>query len=76
MIKDILLKQKNELENKKTEEREIRALLKASKELKCAKLTLLNSNEEKTEQKEWFGTKGTITYKPIWKWLLENEQTE
>ncbi|MBS3136521.1 ATP-binding protein [Candidatus Woesearchaeota archaeon] len=58
------------LQNKKTEEREIRALLNASKELKCTNLILLNSSEEKSERKEWFGTKGNITYRPLWKWLL------
>lgn len=62
------------LQNKKTEERELRAILKASKELKCTNLLLLNSNKEKIEQKEWFGIKGTIIYKPLWKWLIETEQ--
>ena len=58
------------LENSKTEEREIRTLLKAGKELKCKNLLLLNADLEKTEKKEWFGTKGTIKFIPLWKWLL------
>ncbi len=61
------------LENVKTEEREIRALLKAGKELKCKNLTLLNAEREKIEEKEWFGTKGTIKFIPLWKWLLGKE---
>ncbi|MBI4360358.1 ATP-binding protein [Candidatus Micrarchaeota archaeon] len=61
------------LENKKTQERETRALLKAGKELDCPNLLLLTANVEKTEEKEWFGTKGTIKYQPVWKWLLESE---
>ncbi|PIN85600.1 MAG: AAA family ATPase [Candidatus Diapherotrites archaeon CG11_big_fil_rev_8_21_14_0_20_37_9] len=60
------------LENSKTQEREIRALLKAGKELKCKNLTILNAELEKTENKEWFGIKGKIKFTPLWKWLLEN----
>ncbi|MDD3083989.1 MAG: ATP-binding protein [Candidatus ainarchaeum sp.] len=58
-------------QNKKTEEREIRALIKAGKELKCKKLTIITNDEEKKETREWFGMKGTINYIPAWKWLLE-----
>lgn len=61
------------LENSKTEEREIRALLKAGKELKCKNLTILNAELEKTEEKEWFGTKGKIKLIPLWKWLIMKE---
>lgn len=60
-------------ENKKTEEREVRSLLKAGEALNCTNLTLLTADEENTKQKEWFGAEGTINYKPLWKWLLENE---
>lgn len=58
------------LENKKTEDREIRALLKASRELNCSNLVLINASEEKEEEREWFGINGKIKYIPIWKWLL------
>ncbi len=58
------------LENEKTRDREVRALLKAGKELKCRKLTVLTLREEKEETSEWFGIKGTITYKPLGRWLL------
>lgn len=59
------------LETEKTREREVRALLNAGKELKCSKLTVLTLREEKEEIAEWFGIKGTITYKPLDKWLLD-----
>jgi len=54
----------------RTRSREIRALLKAGKELGCDKMTILNLREEKEETHEWFGVKSTITYKPLSKWLL------
>jgi predicted AAA+ superfamily ATPase len=58
------------LENPKTRDREVRALLKAGKELGCNKLTILTLREEKQEIHEWFGIKGTINYAPLGKWLL------
>ena len=51
----------------KTKEREIKALLKASKELKCANLLVITENyesEEKVDSKK-------IKYFPLWKWLLQ-----
>jgi hypothetical protein len=60
------------LENEKTRDREVRALLKAGKELKCSKLTVLTLREDKEERREWFGIKGTITYKPLGRWLLDD----
>lgn len=50
-----------------TKKREIRALLKASKELKCRNLLVITEDEEGEEK-----TKGkTIRYIPLWKWLLD-----
>ncbi len=60
------------LESEKTRNREIRALLKAGKELGCKKLTILTLREAKEEMHEWFGIKGVITNKPIVRWLLES----
>jgi len=54
-----------------TKQREIRALLKASKELKCKSLIIITDNYETEEEKEWFGIKGKIKFIPLWKWLLE-----
>ncbi|NLE03206.1 MAG: ATP-binding protein [Crenarchaeota archaeon] len=59
------------IENEKTKQREIRALLNAAKELNCNKLTILTLRENKTEQQEWYGNKATITYIPFEKWLLK-----
>ncbi len=60
------------LVREKTGNREIRALLRAGKELACNKLTVLTLREDKEVTHEWFGIKGVITYKPVAKWLLEN----
>lgn len=56
-----------------TKKREIRALLKASDELKCKNLLVLTHDFEATETAEWFGTKGTIQFLPLWKWLTQNQ---
>lgn len=53
----------------KTYEREVRALIKAGEELRCRKLLLLTENQESTEQAEWFGMKADIQCIPLWKWL-------
>ena len=57
-------------EEKKTKEREIRALLKASEELGCESLLIITENKEGKEEVEWFGRKGSVHYIPLWKWLL------
>ena len=62
------------VEDKKTVDREVRALLKAGKELKCDKLTIVTMRREKEETHEWFGLKGKITYRPLTKWLVEDQQ--
>ncbi len=53
-----------------TKKREIRALLKASKDLKCRNLLLINQNYSGEEEFEWFGIKRKIKFIPLWKWLL------
>lgn len=60
-----------DISDPKTKEREIKALLKAGKELKCKKLTLITSDYEMEEKVKWFGIKGKITFVPLWKWLLK-----
>lgn len=59
------------LENQKTKEREIRSLLKASKELRCQKLTVVTSEKDGEETIEWFGIRRKVQFIPLWKWLLE-----
>lgn len=58
------------IEDPKTKEREIRALIKASKELKCRNLLVITEDYEAKEQASWFGVKRKIKYTPLWKWLL------
>ncbi len=50
--------------------REIRALLKASKDLKCKNLLLVNQNYFGEELLEWFGIKRKVKFIPLWNWLL------
>ncbi len=55
------------IEDEKTKQKEIKALLKASKELKCKNLLLItedNEGEERIENRK-------IKHIPLWKWLLE-----
>jgi len=59
------------LESTNTNNREMRALLKASKDLKCNNLLIINSDKEGEEEGEWFGIKGKIKFIPLGKWLLE-----
>jgi len=54
----------------KVKEREMRALLKASKELKCRNLIVISEDREGGEQVDWFGTKRKIKFLPLWKWLM------
>jgi hypothetical protein len=56
--------------NTKTKSREVRALLKASKELSCNNLLVLTDNYEGEEDAEWYGIRGRIKFVAIWRWLL------
>jgi len=53
-----------------TKKREIKALLKASKDLKCNNLLLINQDYYGEENLEWFGIKRNVKFIPLWKWLL------
>lgn len=55
----------------KTKDREIRALLKASKELGCKNLLILTEDYENEEDISWFGIKEKVKFVPLWKWLLK-----
>jgi predicted AAA+ superfamily ATPase len=59
------------VEQNKTNEREVRALLKASKELGCTRLIVITNNHEALEHVSWFGIEEEIEYIPARKWLLE-----
>jgi len=55
------------IEDNDTKKREIRALLKASKELKCKNLLVITEDREGEEKIE----KTMIKFIPLWKWLLD-----
>jgi hypothetical protein len=59
-----------ELERGATRTREVRALLKASKELRCDDLLVLTGAYEGDEEVEWFGIKRTVRFLPVQRWLL------
>ena len=55
-----------DISNEETKKRELKSLLKASKELKCRNLLVITEDYEHEEIIE----KRKIIYKPLWKWLL------
>jgi len=59
-----------DLKNIDTFNREVRSLLKASKDLKCKDLIIINRDKEEVLEKEWFGIKEKIKFIPLWKWCL------
>lgn len=56
-----------------TKKREVKALLKASKDLTCDSLLIINRDYSGEEELEWFGIKAKIKFIPLWKWLLEDK---
>ena len=54
----------------KTKEREVKALIKASKKLKCKNLLVITEDNEGKEEIK----KEKIVYIPLWKWLLETNK--
>jgi predicted AAA+ superfamily ATPase len=82
---DFLIKEKNQIKElinvtyansyEEINEREIRALLHAKKELNLSKnisLTIITWDYEDEKEVKWFGMKGKIRFVPLWKWLLKN----
>lgn len=59
-----------DISDMETKKREVKAILKASKELKCKNLLIITSDHESEKIEEWFGIKRKIKYIPLWKWLL------
>ncbi len=53
------------------EQREVKALVEAGKELDVTKLSVLTWNEKRVVEKDGM----TIHFKPLWEWLLEGTQT-
>ena len=54
----------------KTKDRELRALIKASRDLKCRNLLVITRDYESEETVEWSGEKRKVGFLPLWKWLL------
>lgn len=61
-----------DISNPKTLKREMRSLVKASQELHCEELLLLNPQEARTETITWQNATRQIRLVPLWRWLLEN----
>lgn len=57
------------IDNPKTASREIRALVKAGKELDCTDLQIITERKEAHEIVEWAGITATVKFVPLWKWL-------
>lgn len=54
------------IDNQNTKERELKSLIKASKELKCDNLLIITWDYEAKE----IYKKREIDFMPLWKWLL------
>lgn len=59
----------SDITNPKTLKREMRALIKASQELYCDELLLLNDRVDRTETFRWQNGERPIRLMPLWQWL-------
>ncbi|MDP3029926.1 MAG: ATP-binding protein [Deltaproteobacteria bacterium] len=59
----------SDISNPKTLKREMRALIKASQELHCDELLLLNDRVDRTETFKWQDAERPIRLMPLWQWL-------
>jgi hypothetical protein len=62
-----------DISNPKTLKREMRALIKASQELHCDELLLLNDRVNRTETIKWQDAERQVRLIPLWKWLEKYE---
>ncbi|MBI5488439.1 MAG: ATP-binding protein [Deltaproteobacteria bacterium] len=59
------------VESPATHDREVRALVKAARDLHCPSLLVLTAAErETTERVSWHGDSATVRFVPLWQWLL------
>lgn len=61
----------SDISNPKTLKREMRALIKASQELHCDELLLLNDRVNRTETFKWQEAERSIRLMPLYQWLEE-----
>lgn len=59
----------SDISNPKTLKREMRALIRASQELHCDELLLLNDRADRTETFKWQDAERPIRIMPLWRWL-------
>lgn len=59
----------SDISNPKTLNREMRALIKASRELHCDELLLLNNRENRIETFKWQDAERAIKIMPLYQWL-------
>ena len=64
----------SDVSNPQTIKREMRALVKASQELKCDDLLLLNDRVDRTETFKWQDAERQIRLMPLWQWLETGKQ--
>jgi predicted AAA+ superfamily ATPase len=60
-----------DISNPQTMKREMRALIKASQELNCNDLLLINDRIDRVETFKWQDAKRQIRLMPLWQWLEE-----
>jgi len=65
-----------DISNYHTKEREIKSLIKASKELKCSDLFIITMDYENEEFFNQDNNKKKIRFVPLWKWLLSVDDKE
>ena len=54
-----------------TQDREVRSLLKGSKELRCNRLLVITYDEKYIQMFNWFGIEGEVEFVPAREWLLQ-----
>jgi len=59
----------SDISNPQTMKREMRALIKASQELKCDDLLLINDRIDRVETFKWQDAQRKIRLMPLWQWL-------
>jgi predicted AAA+ superfamily ATPase len=58
-----------DLDDFRTKERELSALVRAGKELGCGDMTVITYDHESSEKYENY----LIKFIPVWKWMLESQ---